>query len=80
MHAQFRKADVVFMHPIWNMHQTPILASTFSIDEDPASWLCSNARTALPALGIILYIWFGGTLIRRETSESLISSKGANSK
>jgi hypothetical protein len=61
LHVWFRKADMVFMHPIWNMHQTYILASTRSIDEDPASWLCSNARTTLPRnqnTGIILYTWW----------------------
>jgi hypothetical protein len=37
--------------------------STCSIDEDLASWLCSNARIAMlenqkRASGIILYIWW----------------------
>jgi hypothetical protein len=39
------------------------MTSPCSIEEDPASWLCSNVRIAMPgnqkqASGIILYIWW----------------------
>jgi hypothetical protein len=60
INCPFTKEVMCFL---WSWYGLSWTASTYSSDEDPASWLCSNVTKAMPGnqkkvLGILLYVWW----------------------